>query len=117
MIHDRGVAMALIEGIVIGGVGGTLAGISVYTIQFFHQKFKDHVESDRIYFWMEKTTEDKDGDRFRSTRAIASWNNLSEDRVRYLCSVDERIFLSTGKKEDLWSIFVSTRKGKSEEDS
>jgi hypothetical protein len=45
------------------------------------------------------------GYRFRSTRAISSWNNFTEDRVRYLCSIDKRIYLSTGQKEDIWGIY------------
>jgi hypothetical protein len=25
--------------------------------------------------------------------------------VRYICSIDKRIFLSTGEKNDMWSIY------------
>lgn len=46
---------------------------------------------------------------WRSTRTIASYNNLTEDRVRYICSSDERIVLSTGEKEDRWGITEFTR--------
>lgn len=43
--------------------------------------------------------------KFRSTRAIASWNNLTEDRVQYICSIHKKIYLSTSEKEDLWSLY------------
>ena len=48
-------------------------------------------------------------EKWRSTRTIASYNNLTEDRVRYICSSDERIVLSTGEKEDRWGINKFTR--------
>ena len=41
--------------------------------------------------------------QYRSTRTIASHNNLTMDRVRFLCSHDERIHLSTGEEEDMWN--------------
>lgn len=43
-------------------------------------------------------------EQWRSTRTIASYCNVTEDRVRYICSIDKRICLSTGEKEDLWGI-------------
>ena len=48
-------------------------------------------------------------EQWRSTRTIASYCNVTEDRVRYICSIDERIGLSTGEKEDLWGINELTR--------
>ena len=48
-------------------------------------------------------------EQWRSTRTIASYCNVTEDRVRYICSIDERIGLSTGEKEDLWGIKKITR--------
>jgi hypothetical protein len=87
----------VIEGIVVGGAGGAVAGITVYLVQFLHHRKK-------IEKWLGMNTEDKAGSRFRSTRAIASWNNLTEDRVRYICSHSESIFLSTGTKEDMWGV-------------
>ena len=56
-------------------------------------------------------TGDDQGNAYRSTRAIASWTNLTEDRVRYICSIDDRIFLSTGEREDLWSLYEKRSRG------
>lgn len=95
---------SILDGIIIGGVGGAIAGITVWLVQFIQEKTIEWVQKRRVYQWLKKNTT-KDGDLFRSTRAIASWNNLTEDRVRYICSIDERIFLSTGDKEDMWSLY------------
>lgn len=95
---------SVLDGVVIGGAGGAIAGITVYFVQYVHDKIKDHVESKTIYEWLVKNTSDERGEKYRSTRAIASWNNLTQDRVRYLCSVDNRVYLSTGTKDDVWAI-------------
>jgi hypothetical protein len=67
----------LLDGIVIGGVGGAIAGLTVWLIQYAHDKVVEKIECDRIYKWLANTT-DEPGSEFRSTRAIASWNNLTE---------------------------------------
>ena len=92
------------DGIVIGGAGGAIAGIMVYVIQYAHQKIVDCLDSKRIRTWLGKNFPVEKGCKYRSTRAIASYNNLTEDRVRYLCSHDDKMHLSTGENEDLWSI-------------
>jgi hypothetical protein len=101
---------ALIEGITIGGAGGAIAGLTVWFIQYAHDKVVEKIECDRVYEWLKKNTTNEPGSEFRSTRAIASWNNLTENRVRHICSIDDRIFLSTGEKEDLWSIYERSQR-------
>ena len=93
------------EGIIIGGAGGAFAGLTVLLVQYIHLKIVDCSHKRRIYNWLKHNTSDEDGNRFRSTRSIASWNNLTEDRIRYICSVHEKIYLSTGQQEDLWSLY------------
>lgn len=88
------------EGVVIGASGGSIAGVTVYVIQYLHQKLRDSLEMRRINKWLK---ENSTGGRWRSTRAIASWTNLPEDRVQYLCSKDKQIKLSTGENEGLWA--------------
>lgn len=92
------------DGIAIGGAGGAIAGITVYIIQWAHQGFVDYRDTRRILQWLEENSPIGEGRKYRSTRAIASYDNLTEDRVRFLCSHSEKIHLSTGEKEDLWSI-------------
>ncbi|ENP8311363.1 hypothetical protein [Vibrio alginolyticus] len=94
----------IIDGVIIGGAGGAIAGITVYLVQAIHDSVSDKMDSKRIFKWLTENTENVDGKKFRSTRAIASYNNLTEDRVRFLCSHHPKIFLSTGEKEDRWSI-------------
>jgi len=92
------------DGILIGAVGGACAGITVWLVQSVCMWINESWDKRRVYRWMLNNTANEDDKRFRSTRAIASWNNLTEDRTRYICSVDKRISLSTGEKEDMWSI-------------
>lgn len=96
--------MTITEGIVIGGAGGAIAGLTVWSVQFVKELIMLKLDSNRVYKWFQQNTVAEPDGRFRSTRAIASWNNLTQDRVRYVCSVDKRIFLSVGNKEDRWSI-------------
>lgn len=91
------------EGIAIGGAGGAIAGITLWIIELIRKKVSEQSHANRIYQWLMKNTSEEEA--FRSTRAIASWCNLTEERVRYICSIDERIYLSTGENEDLWSLY------------
>lgn len=92
------------DGIVIGGAGGAIAGITVWVVQYVHDKVIERRDKNRLYEWLRSNSKDEPGEQFRSTRAIASWNNMTEDRVRYICSIHDQIYLLTGENEDLWSI-------------
>jgi hypothetical protein len=102
-IHSESINSAW-DGIIIGGAGGAIAGITVLVAQYIGNKIKDCKHKKRIFNWLKTNTKNEAGYEFRSTRTIASYNNLTEDRVRYICSIHEKIHLSTGEKEDLWSI-------------
>jgi len=94
----------IIDGIIIGGAGGAVAGITIMLvgyIQKFHLLCRD---KEAVFKWLLANTS-REGEQFRSTRAIASHTNLTEDRVRYVCSVHDRILMSTGEKPDMWSPF------------
>ena len=92
------------DGIVIGGAGGAIAGLTIWIIQSVKEQYYKNKDCKTVYSWLKKNTSRDVGQKFRSTRAIASHNNLTVDRVRYICSIDNRIFLSTGKKDDLWAL-------------
>jgi hypothetical protein len=94
----------IVDGILIGGAGGAIAGITVSAVRFLGSAYADWRDKRRVYKWLMGHTSNEPGEQFRSTRAIASWNNLTEDRVRFICSVHKKVFLSTGKKEDMWGI-------------
>lgn len=103
------------DGIVIGGAGGAIAGLTVWFVQLVQAKFLERRDKQRVHRWLSEHTSDKAGEQFRSTRAVASWTNLTEDRVRYICSVHPAIFLSTGDKEDMWGLFAHTPRSVYEE--
>lgn len=75
--------------------------------------FRPHVNPARevapkkacVYSWLRQNTQDEEGKRFRSTRAIASWNNLTEERVQYICSLHKEIYLSTRPQEDRLGVY------------
>jgi hypothetical protein len=96
---------SILDGVVIGAFGGAFAGITVWIVQLAHMKISESCNKARVYRWLRANTSEEDGKRYRSTRAIASWNNLTEDRVRYVCSLHDQIYLSTGPQEDLWSLY------------
>lgn len=66
------------EGIVVGASGGAIAGLTVYGVQYLHEKVRETYEMRRVNTWLK---ENSTGGKWRSTRAIASWTNLTEDRV------------------------------------
>lgn len=93
------------DGIIIGGVGGAIAALTVSLVVGTRQVLVEKADKDKVYKWMKFNTKDDEGDKYRSTRAIASWNNLTEDRARYICSIHTEIYLSTGREKDMWSIY------------
>src|SRR5882762_6006612 len=102
--------MAMVwDGIVIGGAGGAFAGLTVSLVHYIYRKAVECIHGRRVYTWLRGNTKDEEGERYRSTRAIASWNNLTEDRVRYICSLHKKIYLSTGEKEDMWGLYEHGR--------
>lgn len=83
-------------------------GIMIWAFKYGHTKLIEYHEKERVYKWLKENTSKEPDKQFRSTRAIASRNNLTEDRVRYICSIHDKIFLSTGEREDMWGIYEHT---------
>jgi hypothetical protein len=100
--------LSIRDGIIIGAAGGAMSGIMIWAFKYGHTKLIEYHEKERVYKWLKENTSNEPGKQFRSTRAIASWNNLTEDRVRYICSIHDKIFLSTGEREDMWGIYEHT---------
>ncbi|MBX3695813.1 MAG: hypothetical protein KF790_11650 [Steroidobacteraceae bacterium] len=96
------------SGIVIGAVGGGAAGLVLWLTQRLNQYEIAWREKRRIYSWLHSATSQDGADRWRSTRAIASYTDLTEDRVRHLCSIHPKIALSSGENE-VWGIKDTTR--------
>ena len=70
------------SGIIIGATGGALAGVALALVNGIVSYGRELRDKRRVYGWLLKNTKNEPGEQFRSTRAIASWNNLTEDRVR-----------------------------------
>ena len=83
---------------------GTIASV-VVVVRLFGADLKRLCDKRKVLAWLRKNTKDAGSDfQYRSTRAIASGTNLSEDRVREICSNHKRIHLSTGEKSDRWGL-------------
>ena len=79
------------EGITIGATGGAVAGLILWLVGRLNEYEKEWREKRLIYKWLDNVTKDNSNMPWRSTRAIASYNNLTEDRVCYLCSHHSKI--------------------------
>ena len=96
---------SVVDGIVVGATGGAIAGLTVSLVHCIHARAVECAHKKRVSKWLKENVKDMDGERQRSTRTIASYNNLTEDRVRFICSHHRDIYLSTGKKEDMWGLY------------
>jgi hypothetical protein len=103
-------SQSMVEGIVVGAAGGAAAGLVLYVIQTAREKLIEHRDKRRILMWLRSNVRDSETERYRSTRAIASYTNLPEDRVRYICSIHADVYLSTGEKPDMWGLYGVGRK-------
>ncbi|WP_438308385.1 hypothetical protein ACIZ1P_04510 [Pseudomonas guariconensis] len=88
---------------------GAVGALVVIAVQKGVGYWADRRDSQAIYQWLESESKIPGSPDYRSTRAIASNANLTEERVRQLCSVDTRIHLSTGTNPDLWTLNKSKR--------
>jgi hypothetical protein len=99
---------AMLEGIAIGGVGGFIAGLTIWLVQLLKEKVTERNDKNRVYTWLYKRTKQHRGltvgapndPRWISTIEIASCTNLTPDRVCYICSIHEKIRPKI--KKDVW---------------
>lgn len=94
----------VMDGVIIGGAGGAIAGLTVYAVQYIHNKVRDRIDSKRVYQWLLENIPDNSDHNYRATHSIANLNNLTQDRVRYLCSTHEDIYLFVGNKDERWGV-------------
>ena len=114
------VATKIWEGIAVGGAGGAVAGFIIWLFQWVREKIVEREHKKRVYNWIyEKTKQPENltvGDltipEWISTLEIASYTNLTPDRVRHVCSIHDKIRSKTEKErrkyeevlEDKWAI-------------
>lgn len=99
----------ILSGIVVGACGGFAAGIALSASQWLIKIIKERSDKKTLYNWLVKNSNNTEPD-FRSTRVLASYNNMTEDRVRYICCIHPLIHLSVGDKPDMWSVIARTPK-------
>ena len=94
------------EGIVIGIGGGAGAGLVIWIISCLKEKWLEIKHKKLIYAWLKAGVEPENPQyKFRSTQTIASYTNLTKDRVRYICSIHPNIREIRGEdSEDKWTI-------------
>lgn len=97
------------DGIIVGAVGGFLAGLTVWCSQLMKEKLTTEIHKKRVYDWLyKKTLPGKDltvgaainDPRWVSTEEIACFTYLPKDRVRYICSIHKKI--RPKLESDLW---------------
>jgi hypothetical protein len=93
----------VVNGIIIGATGGAVAGLLLWIVGRLNEYELQWRDGRRVYKWLDKVTKPEGAKPWHSTRAVASYNNLTEDRVRFICSHHKKIDLSTKEKE-MWSI-------------
>ena len=102
-------SITVLEGIVIGGVGGTIAGLTIWLVQLLKEKVTERRDKKRVYNWLYEKTKQYgrlgvgtpfDDPHWISTIDIAFYTNLTPNRVRYICSVHKEIIPK--RKKDIW---------------
>jgi hypothetical protein len=97
------------DGIIVGAVGGFLAGLTVWFSQLIKEKLTTEIHKKRVYDWLYKKTLKGKGltggsaindPRWVSTEEIACFTYLPKDRVRYICSIHKKI--RPKLESDLW---------------
>ena len=104
-------SLTVCDGITIGAVGGILAGLTIWIVKLIKEKIMKEWDKRTVYNWLYQRTkkgkgltigvEVKNDPRWVSTSEIACYTNLTVKRVRYICSIHEKIRPSIQK--DSWS--------------
>jgi hypothetical protein len=99
----------ILSGIIIGTFGGAAAGICLWIFGVIKDKFILRSDKNKILAYLKTQIDGTEGKKFRTSRNIASFTNLPIDRVNYVCSIHNKICLSTGDKEDTWGLWGISR--------
>ena len=92
------------EPLLVSMVGVTVGRVIFRMFYGMSEERKKSLETQRVYEWLQEVTSPQNVlMNWRSTRAIASYNNLTLDRVRHLCNHHESIVQHHTEKE-LWGI-------------
>jgi hypothetical protein len=85
MCHEK---TSLWQGIFVGASGGAM----VWLLNITREEYFKYRDKKRVYdFLINQGKKTPPAPDWRTTRVIASFTNLPEDRVRYICSIHEKI--------------------------
>lgn len=94
--------ISFIESVAVGASAGT----TVWSLSYIREKYNNYRDESTIVNIMALEKNRKPELTWRSTKTIASFCNLTEDRVRYICSVSKKIKQSK-KTNEVWTL-IST---------
>jgi hypothetical protein len=103
----------VLEGIIIGGTGGFIAGISIWIIELLRKSILLGIHKSRVLKYLGENTSPNDDKEWLTSRVLASHTNLTEDRIRYICSIHKEIVLDTSENnrdKELWGIKSRVRR-------
>ncbi len=97
-------SLVILEGIIIGAVGGSTGGFILSISNWSIKQIKIICDKRKIYNWLVANSKNQSDYQYRSTKSISSYTNLPYERVNFICSIHTKIKLSTGNNEELWEI-------------
>jgi len=92
--------VTILEGVIIGAVGGAIAGLVIWLLELARKALVKMWDTKNVEKWLQLNTIPNHPKEWRSTRTIASHNNLTEDRIRYICSYSSKIQLNSKDGND-----------------
>lgn len=99
--------VSIVEGIIIGGVGGFIAGVAIWLCELARKEFLNWKDTKKVEKFL-KGSETP----WRSTRSVAAYNNLTEDRIRFICSYSSKIKLNSAvgnNSDEKWAIITENQ--------
>jgi len=104
-------SLTLFEGMVIGGAGGTIAGLTIWFIKLLKDYVMKQVDKKTVMRYLIKITKlhnehkvTKPSQYFVSTTDLAGGINLTQDRIRYICSIHEKIEPLVSLFNESWAL-------------
>lgn len=95
---------SMLNQIIIGATGGASASLIFWLITWLRERITLCREMTQVHSWLNEVTIDPTSTvNWRATHAIASYTNLPEDRIRFLCSYHKNIVRNSEEKE-VWGI-------------
>jgi len=90
----------ILEGVIIGAAGGAAAGIVIWSLELARKAIIKKCDTNKVEKWLKLHTIPNHTEERRSTVAIASHNDLTVDRVRFICSYSSKIQLNSKDGND-----------------